>query len=86
MSEQNSTPYSGAPQNVPFFSDGNVLRDIGKIEARLDGHDRDLKDCKDEIGKLRDAVAKLKEWKAFIIGGAIVVAAIASWITNLLLK
>lgn len=86
MSEQNSTPFSSAPQNVAFFSDGNVLRDLGKIEARLDGHDREIKECKDELGKVRDAVAKLKEWKAFLIGGAAVVAAVASWITSLLLK
>lgn len=86
MTDQNSAPNSAAPQNITYFSDGNVLRDLGRIEARLDGHDREFKECKDELDKIRDAVAKLKEWKAFLIGGSVVVAAAASWITSLFLK
>lgn len=86
MSEQNSTPYSNAPQNVAFFSDGNVLRDLGKIEARLDGHDRELKECKDEIGKIRESVAQLKEWRAYVLGGAGAIAIIVSAVISLLFK
>ena len=39
---ENSSPDSVAPQNVTFFSDGNVLRDIGKIEGRLDGVEKSI--------------------------------------------
>lgn len=86
MPNENSSPNSPAPQNITYFSDGNVLRDLGRFEGRLDGHDREIKECKDDISKIRDSVSKLKEWKAFIIGGAAVVSAIASWLTSLLLK
>ncbi len=85
MSE-NSSPNSSAPNNITYFSDGNILRDLGKFEGRLDGHDREIKECKDDIKKVADSVAKLKEWRAFIVGGAAVVAAIASWVTSLILK
>lgn len=40
MPNENSSLNSPAPQNIAYFSDGNVLRDIGRIEARLDAHDR----------------------------------------------
>lgn len=86
MSEQNSTPFSNAPQNVAFFSDGNVLRDLGKIEGRIEGHDRELKECKDEIGKIRESVALLKEWRAYVLGGAGVIALIVSVLFSLVFK
>ena len=86
MPNENSSLNSPAPPNIAYFSDGNVLRDIGRIEARLDAHDREIKECKDELGRLRDSVSKLKEWKAFIIGGAVVISAIASGLTTWLLK
>lgn len=86
MPNENSSLNSPAPQNIAYFSDGNVLRDIGRIEARLDAHDREIKECKDELERLRDSVSKLKEWKAFIIGGAVVISAIASGLTTWLLK
>ena len=86
MPNENSSPNSPAPQNITYFSDGNLLRDMGRVEARLDAHDREFKECKDDLKIVKESVAKLKEWKAFIIGGAIVVAAVASWVTSLILK
>ena len=55
---ENSSP---TPTNVAYFSDGNVLRDMGRAEGRLDGHDRELKEIKDSLKALSDSVAKLKE-------------------------
>lgn len=86
MPNENSSLNSPAPQNIAYFSDGNVLRDIGRIEARLDAHDREFKECKDDLKIVKESVAKLKEWKAFIIGGAVVISAIASGLTTWLLK
>ena len=63
MPNENSSLNSPAPQNIAYFSDGNVLRDIGRIEARLDAHDREIKECKDELGRLRDSVSKLRNGK-----------------------
>lgn len=48
---ENSSP---TPTNVAYFSDGNVLRDMGRAEGRLDGHDRELKEVKDAIQKLQE--------------------------------
>ena len=68
---ENSSPNSVAPQNVTFFSDGNVLRDIGKIEGRLDGHDKDIA----RLAKFGDDIAKLKEWRSYIMGIAAAMSA-----------
>jgi hypothetical protein len=80
---ENSSP---TPTNVAYFSDGNVLRDMGRAEGRLDGHDRELKEIKDSLKALSDSVAKLKEWKAFIIGGSVVIGSVASLVTTLITK
>lgn len=80
---ENSSP---TPTNVAYFSDGNVLRDMGRAEGRLDGHDRELKEIKDAIKTLSESVAKLKEWKAFLIGGALVVSSVASLATGFIMK
>ena len=86
MSSENDSQNSPAPRNIAYFSDGNVLRDLGRFEGRLDAHDREISDCKQDLRKLKDAVSKLQEWKAFIIGGAAVVAGIASWLTTVFMK
>lgn len=72
MGGENSSPNSVAPQNVTFFSDGNVLRDIGKLEGRIDGHDRDI----ERLGKFGEDISKLKEWRAYIMGVAAAMSAV----------
>lgn len=55
MPNENSSPNSPAPQNITYFSDGNILRDMGRVEARLDAHDREFKECKDDLKIVKDS-------------------------------
>lgn len=78
MATENSSANSTAPQNIAYFSDGNVLRDIGKLEGRLDSHDKEI----ERLGKFGEDIAKLREWRAYTMGAA----ALASVIIPLLMK
>lgn len=71
MTDQNSSPNSSAPNNVAYFSDGNVLRDIGRLEAKVE-----------RISELEKDVSKLKEWRSYMMG----LAAAASFIVPLIMK
>lgn len=69
MPTENSSPNSVAPQNVAYFSDGNILRDLGRLEARIDAHDKEF----EKLNELSKEVSKLKEWRAYLLGGVAVV-------------
>ena len=79
---ENSSPNSAPPQNMAYFSDGNVLRDIGNAEGRLNGHDREFREVKDELSKIRSDISALREWRAYLTGGI----AVASVLVPLLMK
>lgn len=72
MTMENSSPNSAAPQNITYFSDGNVLRDIGKLEGRIDGHDKDI----ERLNKFGEDITKLKEWRSYLMGGAAILSII----------
>lgn len=46
---ENSTPAS-VPVNVAYFSDGNFLRDLGKLEGKMDALE---KTCGETCGETR---------------------------------
>lgn len=54
MADNNSTPYSVAPQNVPYFSDGSVLRDLGKLEGSIESMQMSIAEIKDDVKTLKE--------------------------------
>lgn len=58
MADNNSTPYSVAPQNVPYFSDGSVLRDLGKLEGSIESMQMSIAEIKDDVKTLKRAGAR----------------------------
>ncbi len=75
---ENSSPAPAQP-NVAYFSDGNILRDLGKLEGKVDS-------LKERVDKHEKFVDEFKDWKAKIIGGCVVVSAVFSVIATWLLK
>lgn len=48
---------------------GNILRDLGRLEARIDAHDKEF----EKLNELSKEVSKLKEWRAYLLGCVAVV-------------
>ena len=78
---ENSTPAS-VPVNVAYFSDGNFLRDLGKLEGKMDALEKRV----EKQDKFADDINAIKEWKAMVIGGSAVVSAICSAVVVWLVK
>ncbi len=78
---ENSSPAPVQP-NVAYFSDGNILRDLGKIEGKLESLEKRV-DKHDGLGK---EISDLKEWRAWIKGGAAAVGVASGSIGPLVLK
>ena len=78
---ENSTPAS-VPVNVAYFSDGNILRDLGKLEGKMDALEKRV----EKQDKFADDINAIKEWKAMVIGGSAVVSAICSAVVAWLVK
>lgn len=79
---QNSSPNSVAPQNITYFSDGNVLRDLGRLEARVDALTKDI----ERLSKYGDRIEALVKWQYTIAGGAVVLSLLLSAFGPLILK
>lgn len=75
---ENSSPAPVQP-NVAYFSDGNILRDIGKLEGKVDA-------LKERVDKHEKFVDELKEWKSKVIGGCVVASAVFSFVATWILK
>lgn len=87
MADNNSTPYSVAPQNVPYFSDGSVLRDLGKLEGSIESMQMSIAEIKDDVKTLKERervkpsdfqavksdVEKLTRWRLYVLGAVAVV-------------
>lgn len=87
MADNNSTPYSVAPQNVPYFSDGSVLRDLGKLEGSIESMQMSIAEIKDDVKTLKERervkpsdfqavksdVEKLTRWRSYVLGAVAVV-------------
>ncbi len=68
---ENSSPAPNV-QSVysPYFSsEKELLKGVAKSETRLDNHDREIQSLKDECQSLRAELSKVKEWRAYIMGG-----------------
>lgn len=87
MADNNSTPYSVAPQNVPYFSDGSILRDLGKLEGSIESMQMSIAEIKDDVKTLKERervkpsdfqavksdVEKLTRWRSYVLGAVAVV-------------
>lgn len=82
---ENSTPAS-VPVNVAYFSDGNFLRDLGKLEGKMDALEKRVEKRVEKQDKFADDINAIKEWKAMVIGGSAVVSAICSAVVVWLVK
>ena len=80
---------SAAPGNSRFYSE-DLAVGVGRAEGRLDGHDRELHAVNEELRKLRQDIASLREWRAGVvaiasvvggIGGA-AISALVSWLSK----
>ena len=80
---------SAAPGNSPFYS-GDLAVGVGRAEGRLDGHDRELQAINEELRKLRQDIASLREWRAGVIAiasvvgsiGGAAISALISWLSK----
>nr|DAH64570.1 MAG TPA: Hemolysin [Caudoviricetes sp.] len=73
MAMRNSPP-PFQENNMAFFSDGNVLKDIGKLEGRLDSLEKRV----DGHEKFAEEITKLKEFRSMMLSGVAVISAIIS--------
>lgn len=83
---ENSSPNSSAPLNVAYFSDGSVLRDLGKLEGNIESMQGSISDLKNDVRTLKEQVRvspsdfqkvkndvdKLTRWRSYILGAAAV--------------
>lgn len=68
---ENTTPPPNA-QSVysPYFSsEKELLKDVAKAETRIDNHDKEIEALKTKCGQLGEEISKLKEWRAYMMGG-----------------
>lgn len=61
MSDQNSSPFSNAPQNTQFFSE-NIGIKLGNLEA-------EVRHTKSACDKLESRIKPLEDWRSEIAGG-----------------
>ena len=52
-----------------FSSEKELLKDVAKAETRIDNHDKEIEALKKKCGQLGEEISKLKEWRAYMMGG-----------------
>ena len=78
---ENSSP-SPAQANVAYFSDGSVLRDLGKLEGKLEALEKRV----ESHDRLAKEISELKEWRAWIKGGIALVGIFSGIVFPLIMK
>ncbi len=78
---ENSTP-TPVQSNVAYFSDGNILRDLGKLEGKLESLEKRV----ETHDKLAKEIGELKEWRAWVKGGIAIMGIVSGIVLPLIMK
>ncbi len=68
---ENSVPPSNSQPTYStyFSSEKELLKDMAKAQTRIDNHDKEVEALKTKCEQLLAEVNRLKEWRAYIMGG-----------------